>query len=543
MMRVVVPWAWRLNFRSMSFVVFILFTLLACNRTSEHDISILSRAENIVETKSDSAIALLNTIKAPQEMKRSDYAHYALIMAQAKNKRGLSLTSDSLIRIAFDFYSESKDLGKKAKAYFYMSRAEHDDGNPKDAVNYLLKAEEFASKDKNVKLLGLIYSDKALVYYEQSAVDSAINAYRQAKNFFYLSHDSSNIAIASVQIARCYNLLQNYDSALTYCRLSAQEAIKHKNAVLYAMALRFQGVVCYGMKDYGKARYYLKLAINLSKDDYDIGKYLNLGMVYLSMNMPDSARYYFLESVKQKGDLSIKSSCYHYLLDLSLARGNVSDVRKYVSVYTAMVDSLYKSSIHTSLIGLEQKFNYVKIANANKTLTIHQQNTYILLLILFLIIAIGVSFYLFDSNRKKQAISRLLKDQLNLQQAKLDKLALLQKIARLRIIPKSNLEQTGSQFLKLFDTEIEMTSTDSTDLFDSIDMAYNNLSQRLIGKFPQLNKKELLFCCLRYADFDNSSIATILELNINSVYRYNALIRDKMGYPKNIKLEKILAEF
>jgi hypothetical protein len=48
---------------------------------------------------------------------------------------------------------------------------------------------------------------------------------------------------------------------------------------------------------------------------------------------------------------------------------------------------------------------------------------------------------------------------------------------------------------------------------------------------------------MRYADFDAAAIATILDVQINSVYRYNALIRDKMGYPKKMSFERILAEF
>ncbi|MBB3186036.1 hypothetical protein [Microbacter margulisiae] len=81
------------------------------------------------------------------------------------------------------------------------------------------------------------------------------------------------------------------------------------------------------------------------------------------------------------------------------------------------------------------------------------------------------------------------------------------------------------------------------ELFDAIDSAYNNLSKRIYARFPLLSRKEVLFCCMRFADFDAASISTILDIQINSVYRYTSLIRDKMGYAKSVSLEQILAEF
>ena len=137
-----------------------------------------------------------------------------------------------------------------------------------------------------------------------------------------------------------------------------------------------------------------------------------------------------------------------------------------------------------------------------------------------------------------------MKQQLEYQQSKLDKLELLQRIAHLSFIPRTNLDQTGAQFWKLFAKEIEMASpANSEELFDYIDSAYNNLSQRIHARYPLLSRKDVLFCCMRYADFDAASIATILDLQINSVYRYNALIRDKMGYPRKMSFERILVEF
>jgi hypothetical protein len=126
----------------------------------------------------------------------------------------------------------------------------------------------------------------------------------------------------------------------------------------------------------------------------------------------------------------------------------------------------------------------------------------------------------------------------------LEKLELLQRIAHLRFIPRANLEQTGAQFWKLFAKEIDMTSPKKMgDLIDAIDSAYDDVSKRIQSRFPLLSQKEILFCCMRFANFDAASIATVLDIQINSVYRYTTLIRDKMGFDKTVSLDQVLDEF
>ncbi|MGC9150267.1 MAG: hypothetical protein ACP5F6_00690 [Microbacter sp.] len=48
---------------------------------------------------------------------------------------------------------------------------------------------------------------------------------------------------------------------------------------------------------------------------------------------------------------------------------------------------------------------------------------------------------------------------------------------------------------------------------------------------------------MRFANFDAASIATVLDIQINSVYRYTTLIRDKMGFDKTVSLDQVLDEF
>jgi tetratricopeptide (TPR) repeat protein len=298
------------------------------------------------------------------------------------------------------------------------------------------------------------------------------------------------------------------------------------------------------MERYDQALTYLQKSIQTSSDPFNAGKYLNLGMVYTAMGNYEFANSCYQKTLINTSDLRMRSASYQQLLLLAMKEKRMDDVNRFADCYVKTLDSTYQDLLSTSLAGIEKRYNYERIAGINKNLIIRQQHIYIWLLFSFLIIALGTVFFFYYRNREKKVINRLMKQQLEYQQSKLDKLELLQRIAHLSFIPRTNLDQTGAQFLKLFAKEIEMASpANSEELFDYIDSAYNNLSQRVHARYPLLSRKDVLFCCMRYADFDAASIATILDIQINSVYRYNSLIRDKMGYPKKMSFERILAEF
>jgi tetratricopeptide (TPR) repeat protein len=375
-------------------------------------------------------------------------------------------------------------------------------------------------------------------------LDSTLNANKRAYTSFQLAHDNRNMSVALMNIGRCFSSQQKNDSALCYYQQAEKTALGLKDTVVLSSIQRFIGYQFYTMERYEQALTYLQKSILTSTDPFNAGKFLNLGMVYMAMGNYEFANSYYQKSLINTPDLQLRSASYQQLLLLAMKEKRIDDVNRFAECYVDVNDSIYQKSLTTNLAGIEKQYNYERIAGINKNLIIRQQHIYIWLLFSFLIIALGTVFFFYYRNREKKVINRLMKQQLEYQQSKLDKLELLQRIAHLSFIPRTNLDQTGAQFLKLFAKEIDMASpANSEELFDYIDSAYNNLSQRVHARYPLLSRKDVLFCCMRYADFDAASIATILDIQINSVYRYNALIRDKMGYPKKMSFERILAEF
>lgn len=530
------------------FVVGLMFVVLlaGCYHTSDKDAALLRHAEQLSDQYPDSALHLLNRIHHPDKLQRKDYADYALLYSKVQNKLQINPSSDSLIRVAVSYFSSKHASEKLAQAYLYLSRYYRMEDNNKEAANWLMQAEHEATNKQpvNPHLYGMILSDKAQIYYDQNQLDSALVANKKSYQYASINGHQHNMAIALINIGKCFSYKSENDSSLFYYRYALRFAKEINDTIIISSAYRLIGYQLYKMKRYSEALDYLQQSLNTSSDSYNAGKFLNIGMVYMAMNEDDKARHYFLKSLQQSPDLRLKSASYQQLLYLAEKKKQIDQVIQYAEMYVDVNDSIYQQSLSTSLAGIEKRYNYERIAGINKSLIIKQQHTYIGLLLAALLLAVGSGFFFFYRDHQKKVINRLMQGQLKLQQAKLEKLELLQRIAHLRFIPRANLEQTGAQFWKLFAKEIDMTSPNKMgDLIDAIDSAYEDVSKRIQSRFPLLSQKEILFCCMRFANFDAASIATVLDIQINSVYRYTTLIRDKMGVDKSVSLDQILDEF
>ena len=97
--------------------LFIYGLLFSC--TSKDAFEIFDRVEKYMETYPDSALLLLNQISQPEKLQGRECADYALLLTQARDKNYLdSLQSDSLIKLAVDYYQDSDDNVRGGKALF-----------------------------------------------------------------------------------------------------------------------------------------------------------------------------------------------------------------------------------------------------------------------------------------------------------------------------------------------------------------------------------------------------------------------------------------
>jgi len=126
-----------------------------------------------METAPDSALHILLRLNRSRFITPSDKAYYALLMNHALEKNHIPIESDSLINIATQYYDE-KDPLHAGYAWFYMARYAGNFGDAYVQADALLKAQEFAKKTNNNKLLSQVYAEKSNLYATQGELDSLI---------------------------------------------------------------------------------------------------------------------------------------------------------------------------------------------------------------------------------------------------------------------------------------------------------------------------------------------------------------------------------
>ena len=92
--------------------------IVSCTRPNKT----LLLAEELMNEKPDSALLLLEQIPV-ESLSHQQYADWCLLMTQAQDKCNIDLTSDSLIRIAVNYYEKrNSNPERQLLTFYYMGR-------------------------------------------------------------------------------------------------------------------------------------------------------------------------------------------------------------------------------------------------------------------------------------------------------------------------------------------------------------------------------------------------------------------------------------
>ena len=203
-------------------------SLVAC-RPNETDV-VLLHAEQLMETHPDSALALLEHYAPTTKPNKKQQADYGLLITQARDKNYAEHTSDSLVRLAADFYEKHRDPHRLMLCYYYIGNISSDLNNPSRAQDYYYRAYSVCRTITDSTYTGKICNNLGMIYVYQNLYDLALPFLKTAAECF--RNDPENHALALCDIARCFHMLQKLDS--TVCLLP-QSPCQHKRSARAAL--------------------------------------------------------------------------------------------------------------------------------------------------------------------------------------------------------------------------------------------------------------------------------------------------------------------
>ena len=402
-------------------LVFI-FIFFSCKK-DDASIDLLKQAQNIVESKPDYALTLLDSIPNPENMDKDNYMQYIVIQLQAKHRAKQDITNDTLIFEAQRYFDEKKNVKQAELAHYYAGRVYRSRNISDKALECFLQSESYAIQSNNNVLAGKDVHIMGNLYLEQGIMDTAIILYQKALGYYNKGKDTDKYKMqVTNEIGRAYDEIGNIDSSYVYFKRSMEYADKLGDKELQIIISNNLGYTYFRIKDYDKALDYLKNALKKSLDaEISTKASLNLSYLYNAINQPDSARYYINLSEKSLAEIEdnqILKVLYNSFTDYYKKTGDYKQALHYKELEDSINNVITKNERPLSLLAADKNFH---LDQKNKQVDQLRKYAYLYLLVGIVICIILILFAasIFKIHRRdKEEIKfqeekyRRLKDQL-----------------------------------------------------------------------------------------------------------------------------------
>ena len=369
----------------------------------------LVHAESVMFDHPDSALHILEAMPMPSaHWDKENHALWCLLVTQAQYKRMMKISSDSLVRIAYDYYKPTNNARRKAMSALYMGDINYGLRNIEDAMQYYLEGKTEVEKTDDYKTGYLVMVSLCRLYLYRDFADYALEASRKA--YDYAVKDSNKrYQLASLKyLARCYCISDSLSKAIdTYhkcCDLTLE--LKLEN---YYYDIQSEIALVY--KNKGD----IKKSLEIIKS-FPI-KYrpaLLTGKNYYLLGQQDSA-YIFLNKALNTYNIYTKASAYEYLYKL----GDTPKYRKYLKTYCDSLlfynDSIIAIDKGKEIIAYKEKYDHQKLITEQQRLKLEKADVQRVLIIvtLCLVVVISVLVYLYQKRLvRKETTIRLQSEQL-----------------------------------------------------------------------------------------------------------------------------------
>ena len=393
---------------------YILYILIACtsllniqcrgNGKEKTPLPELVHAESVMFDHPDSALHILEDMPMPSARRdKENHALWCLLVTQAQYKRMMKIPSDSLVRIAYDYYKPTDNARRKAMSALYMGDINYELRNIEEAMQYYLEGKTEVEKTDDYKTGYLVMVSLCRLYLYRDFADYALEACRKA--YDYAVKDSNKrYQLASLKfMARCYCISDSLSKAIdTYHKCSELTLELELENYYYDI----QSEIALVYKNKGDIEKSLEI---IKSFPIKYQPALLTGKNYYLLGQQDSAYIYLNEALKTY-NIYTKASAYEYLYKLA----DTPQYRKYLKTYCDSLlfynDSIIAIDKGKEIIAYKEKYDHQKLITEQQRLKLKKADAQRMMFIITicLIVAIAVVAYLYQKRlvRKETTIRK-----------------------------------------------------------------------------------------------------------------------------------------
>lgn len=357
----------------------------------------LTRAENVMFDYPDSALHILQAMPVPAG--EEQHALWCLLTTQAAYKQFMPIPSDSLIRIAYDYYRNTDDARRKAMSALYMGGVNYDLGRADEAIQYYLEAKTEVEKTDDYKLGYLVMSGLGRLYLYRELASYSIDACKQA--YHYAVKDScKRYEMTSLHyIARSYCLLDSLDKAIK-CYEQCSKMALELHLPDFNNSIRKEIALVYMNKGSFQTALAMLKSLPLSSQTADM-----IGRSYLNLHELDSA-YIYLNKALKTDNVYTRRSVYNSLYKLSCYPEYQKLMRESCDSLLLYQDSVSKINKVKEVIAYKEKYEYQKLVNENQRLELEKAKVVYWLMLFVILVLFLVALFIYIHLRRQKALRR-----------------------------------------------------------------------------------------------------------------------------------------
>ncbi|NME12899.1 tetratricopeptide repeat protein [Parabacteroides distasonis] len=574
--------------RTLGLTLLLFATLFSCMRQEKPLPAELSRAESVMWEHPDSALSILRSMPQSSLSSGKNYATWALLLAQARDKvygkrlpDSLNIpSSDKLVQDAMDYFEKEDDLKRMAQAYYYKGQLLEDQKKLTEAIPLFLKSKDIMTRLDEPLFTYLICQSLGNTYRYQDLYEESLVQLKDAYQYALRSGNGERISYALSELGRTYVHINEMDSALFYFGKSLENAKRLGNLELEAMAMGELGFV------YGKLRLY-ENALQYIRKEVDIKQeiscrelpqaYYGLGYVFFDAGQLDSSKVYFLKSLETDNLYTIKGA-YDFLSKIEEEQNKYTDAIYYNKQYRIYSDSIYVLTHTYDLAELQARYDHERLLNINNQLKLEKTNQEIIGLFVTAVLLILIIVYQYRVLRKEKSLAhareqiRIYKESirenenrikeneqliatLNNKQQEIDEIVSENKslldqnaeshkeIEKYEELLKSSYKKLDEQlpyFDKLKDLKEHpryLKDADWSLIINWTNLQYHQFYTRLEKDFPDFSELDKRYCCLIKMGFSSSQIAVFANSLPESVSKQKQRIKQRIKKSKQIPSE------
>ena len=518
--------------------VILTFILLSSIGCESHNIDArLALADSLIVDHADSAYTVLKAIDSEELLSESDRAFYALLYTQAQYKNVDSIGSDSLINIALDYYKDNHNREHYTRTLIYKGAVMEELGNPEEALEWYLRAENNAAPDDYLNLgqanlrMSVLYS----THYIGDGLD--LEKDRAALHYFRLADNKRYELMCLSSLGGGFRIY-NMDSAYYYLdkALELAEEMGNEGELYSCTEMKVRGMLEDSLHHEAKT---LALDyLNTKGTEYvDDDLYYDLANAYIGLGNVDSAQYYFNKTIEPVDERKLVS--YKWIASLiNEMKGEYEQAHNYNKSADSLADKLVYNNTSSKLIRKKQVI-YDELLQSGKD----KNKTYLLYIFVMAFVIIGCLLFIPGILYKKQSLINKLRTSTTTLIAK-TKNSLQEKdetinniISTYLVVIKQFLESSDkygkNEFLQNQLNDILNNKKPDNAfwnlLYQYIDERYDNLMSNTINANYGLSDKEKKIIAMICCGFTPQEIRLFIgEKNSTYIYKKFKLIAKKM---------------